>query len=50
MRNLNDPNDQNEIFRIAKQTVKERLDMMGSNCLKGVLGKVIVDKQGVKDS
>ena len=35
---LNDPNHQNEIFRIAKQMVKERQDIMGSNCLKGVLG------------
>ena len=23
---------------------------MGSNCLKGVLGKIIVDKKGIKDS
>jgi len=23
---------------------------MGSNCLKGVLGKVIVDEKGIKDS
>jgi len=22
---------------------------MGSNCLKGILGKVIVDKKGIKD-
>jgi len=25
-------------------------DVTGSNCLKGVLGKVIVDKEGIKDS
>jgi len=31
--NLNDRNHQNEIFRIAKQMVKERHDIMGSNCL-----------------
>jgi len=27
--NLNDPNHQNEIFRIAKQIVKERQDITG---------------------
>ena len=41
---LNDPNHQNEIFRIAKQMVKERHDITGSNCLKGVTGKVSVDE------
>ena len=30
--------------------VKERQDITGSNCLKGVSGKVIVDKKGIKDS
>jgi len=33
-RDLNDPEHQNEIFRMAKQTVKERQDITGSNCLK----------------
>ena len=33
---LNDPNQQNEIFRIAKHIVQERQDITGSNCLKGV--------------
>jgi len=47
---LNEPNHQNEIFRIAKQMVKERQDIMGSNYLKGVSGKVIVDEKGIKDS
>ena len=47
---LNDSNHQNEIFQIAKQMVKERQDIMGSNCLKGVLGKVFVDEKGIKDS
>ena len=47
---LNDPERQNEIFRMAKQMVKERQDITGSNCLKGVSGKVIVDKKGIKDS
>jgi len=32
---LNDPNHQNEIFRIAKQMVKERQHITGSNCVKG---------------
>jgi len=41
---------QNEISRIAKQMVKERHDITGSNCLKGVLGKVIVDEKGIKYS
>jgi len=31
---INYPNHRNEIFRIAKQMVKERQDMIGSNCLK----------------
>jgi len=34
----NDPNDsecQNEIFRMAKQMVKERQDTTGSNCIEG---------------
>jgi len=30
--------------------VKERQDTMGSNCLNGVSGKVIVDEKGIKDS
>jgi len=47
---LNDPNQQNENFQIAKQMVKERQDIMGSNYLKGVSGKVIVDEKGIKDS
>jgi len=47
---LNDLNHQNEIFRIAKQMVKERQDLMGSNCLKGVSGKVILLEKGIKDS
>jgi len=47
---LNDPEHQNEIFRMAKQLVKERQDITRSNCLKGVSGKVIVDEKGIKDS
>jgi len=30
--------------------VKERQDITGSKCLKGVSGKVIVDEKGIKDS
>jgi len=30
--------------------VKERQDITGSNCLKGALGRVIVDEKGIKDS
>jgi len=30
--------------------VKERQDITGSNCLKGVSGKVIVDENGIKYS
>jgi len=30
--------------------VKERQDITGSSCLKGVSGKVIVDEKGIKDS
>ena len=47
---MNDPEHQNEIFQMAKQMVKERQDITGSNCLKGVSGKVIVDEKGIKDS
>jgi len=35
---------------MANQMVKERQDITGSNCLKGVSGKVIVDEKGIKDS
>jgi len=47
---LNDPEHQNEIFRLTKQMVKERQDIAGSNCLKRVSGEVIVDEKGIKDS
>jgi len=30
--------------------VKESQDIMGSNCLKGVSGMLIVDEKGIKDS
>jgi len=33
---------------MAKQMVKERQDMTGSNCLKGVSGKVVVDEKGIR--
>jgi len=35
---------------IAKQIVKERQDITGSNCLKGASGRVTVDEKGIKDS
>jgi len=47
---LNDPNHQNEIFRIAKQMVKERQDITGSDSLKGVSDELIVDEKGIKGS
>jgi len=31
---------------MAKQMVKERQDITGLNCIKGALGKVIVDDKG----
>ena len=40
---LNDSECQNEIFRMAKQMVKERQDITRLNCIKGASGKVIVD-------
>ena len=46
---LNDSGCQNEIFRRAKQMVKERQDITGLNCIKGASGKVIVDDKGMKD-
>ena len=48
--NLNDSEHENEIFRMAKQMVKERQVITGPNCLKGVSGKVIVDEKGIKDT
>ena len=33
---LNDPNHQNEIFRIAKQMVKESQDITGSNSERSI--------------
>ena len=47
---LNDSECQNEIFRMAKQMVKERQDITGLNCIKGASGKVIVDDKRIKDS
>jgi len=47
---LNDSESHNEIFRIAKQLVKERQDITGLSCIKGASGKVIVDDKGIKDS
>ena len=38
---------QNEIFRITNQMVIERQDITGSNCVKGVSGKVTVDEKGI---
>ena len=35
---------------MAKQMVKERQDITGSNCLKGVSGKKILDEKGIKDT
>ena len=35
---------------MAKQMVKERQEITGSNCLKGVSDNVIVDEKGIKDS
>jgi len=46
---LNDSECQNEIFRMAKQMVKERQDITGLNCIKGASGKEIVDDKGIKD-
>ena len=39
-----------DLCMCAKQMVKEKQDIMGSNCLKGVSGTVIVDKKGIKHS
>ena len=47
---LNDCECQNEIFRMAKQIIKERQDITGLNCIKGASGKVIVDDKWIKDS
>ena len=45
---LNDSECQNEIFRMAKQMVKERQDITGLNSIKEASG--IVDDKGIKDS
>ena len=47
---LNDSECQDEIFRMAKQTVKERQDITGLNCIKEASGKVTVDDKEIKDS
>jgi len=47
---LNDPKHPNEIVQRAKQMVKERHNITGSDCLEEVLGKLTVDKKGIKDS
>jgi len=47
---LNDSECQNEIFRMAKQMVKERQDITRLNCIKGASGKVVVNDKGIKDS
>jgi len=47
---LNHAVHQNEIFQIAKQMIKERQDITGSNYLIEVSGKVIVDGKLIKDS
>ena len=47
---LNDSECKNEIFRMAKQMVKERQDIAGLNCIKRASGNVIVDDKGIKDS
>jgi len=41
---------ENEIAQIVKQMVTERQDISGSNCLKGVSRKLIVDEKGIRDS
>ena len=46
----NESECQNEIFRIAKQMVKERHDITGLNCIKGASEKATVDDKGIKDS
>ena len=40
---------QNEIFRMAKQMVKERQDITVLNCINAASWKVIVDDKGIKD-
>ena len=47
-KDLNDSECQNEIFRMAKQMVKERQDITGLNCIKGASGKVILMIKGSK--
>jgi len=44
---LNNYENQNQIFRIARQIVKERHDVTGLSCLKDATGKVVVDENGL---
>ena len=46
---LNDPEHQHDSFQMAKQIVKEGQDITGSNCLKGVSGKVIHGRSAWKN-
>ena len=47
---INNSKCQIEIFRMAKQMVKERQDITGLICIKGASGKVIVHDKAIKDS
>jgi len=47
---FNNCESQNEIFRMTKQMVKERQDIIGLICIKSASGKVIVDDKGIKYS
>ena len=42
---LNNSENQNQIFRIATQIVMERGDVTVSSCLKDATSKMVVDKK-----
>jgi len=49
-RDLNNYENQNSIFQIARQMVMDRQDVIGSNCPKDATCKVVVDENGIECS
>ena len=47
---LDNSENENSIFQIARKMVKERQDVTGFRCLKNARSKVVVDENGTKDT
>jgi len=46
---LDNKENQNQSFRIAKRMAKERQDITCFNCLKDLLGTLIISEQKIED-